>query len=930
MSAERWRQVERVYEEAAGRQGAKREAYLAEACAGDPELRREVERMLSGEMRISSFLETPAAARAQLSAGARIGPYEVISLLGAGGMGEVYKAHDPRLNRTVAIKVLPAYLAADADRRKRLLREARAASALNHPNIITIYDVVSGGGQDSVVMEYVEGPTLGEVMGSKPMPVSQALQFAMQIADGLAAAHAAGVVHRDIKPSNILILRDSQVKVCDFGLAKLEGGAAPLEETRTLSGTVVGTAAYMSPEQATGLEVDHRTDIFSFGVVLYEMLAGRRPFEGNSPLEAVGGILHREPAPLPELAPRLREIVAKLLEKNRDERYQNAAEIIVDLRRIVRNTEAVGTSAIESRLSRRTVAWGAASVLGIGAGLSAWRLLRTSTSPGAVTVAIPVPDGAATADPGRLLGPPVISPDGSAVVVSLKAKDGDAIFLRRLNSNQLTRLEGTNGGSYPFWSPDSRHIAFFADGKLKRLAMTGGGPVTVCEAADRRGGAWGTTGTIVFGTGRGPLYRVAESGGSGSQITELDKAAGENSHRYPVFLPDGDRYLYFARSDNLDHRGIYLDSLSHKQPRRRILVADGQFALGRNPSSGRDYLLTQQAGKIVAQGFRADRGELSGESRPLLDRAGQVSVSDTGILVLRNEKLDVSRLVWQDRTGQELGVLGAPTDYWSVILSRDDRILAAVKHDYLSGRFALWAGTIEQGLVEPLSSTSPVTRPVLRGSTLFYVSIYQRKIFRWTLNPRGTEEVIFESTGEQGGLSLADVSPDQRYLVLILTNQKESQVAWVETGSRQIHPMKSIVPEASPQFRFSPDGGWLAYVSNITGNSEVYAVDFPRAAIIRRISSGGGKDPQWGGDGKEIFYLGTDDRLMSVEVERDKGLVTKPPKPLFRTSVRRGSDGPLYAVAKDGQRFLIISGVEPSGEPAIEVILNWPGALTVE
>lgn len=863
-----------------------------------------------------------------LTPGSQLGPYRIEESIGRGGMGEVFRAVDTRLGRTVAIKTLPHDRLADPERKHRFLQEARAASALNHPHIVGLYDIAQENDVDYQVMEYVVGTSLDRVLRAKGLPVQDALAYACQIADALAAAHAAGVVHRDIKPSNILITKDFQVKLCDFGLAKLNSGAGVQDETQTLPGTLMGTASYMSPEQATGQETDFRTDIFSFGIVLYEMLAGRRPFEGRSSMEVIASILRSEPRPLREIPPQLLAIISKTLEKNRDDRYQNAGDLVVDLRRARRFEERGERVSTPQRISRRSAAWGAAALVGAAAtGAAVWKFARVSPGPAPITVAIPVPEGAAAADPGRLLGPPVVAPDGTAVVVSLKTNEGDSLFLRRLDSNQLTKLEGTRGASYPFWSPDSHNIGFFAERKLKHLPVAGGAPVVICDAPEHRGGAWGNSGTIIFGTGRGPLYRVAETGGVPNKITELDKAAGENSHRYPVFLPNGDRFLYFARTDNLDRRGIYLDILSHQQPRRRILVADGQFGLGRDPQSGDAYLLTQQAGKIVAQPFRPDRGELYGEARPLLNRAGQVSVSNTGILVVRNEKLDLSRLAWLDREGRELGILGTPTDYWSVALSRDDHSLAAVKHEYLSGQFTVWVGTVAQGLLEPISGISPALRPSWqKGSTIYYSSPPQKQIFRRTLNPRGAEEVAFEWRGPES-VYVADVSEDGRYLGVALAGRNTFQFAWVEVSSRQLHLMKSLVGSPLSQYRFSPDGGWLAYTSEATGSREVYVVDFPQAATPRRVSLEGGRDPQWRGDSKELFFLANDDRMMSVEWGRGREPSASTPKPLFRAEVRRGSEGPLYAVTNNGQRFLIISGMEKAGETEIEVVLNWPGLL---
>ena len=358
----------------------------------------------------------------------------------------------------------------------------------------------------------------------------------------------------------------------------------------------------------------------------------------------------------------------------------------------------------------------------------------------------PLPHGAAAADPGRLLGPAVVAPDGSAIIISLKTTEGTFLFIRRLDSNQLTRMEGTDDGSSPFWSPDSQHVAFFANSKLKRLPVVGGSATVLCDAPAGRGGSWGRDGVIIFGINMQALFQIRDSSTEAKPLTQLDKAAGENSHRSPVFLPDGNRFLYFSRTDDLEKRGIYLESLDHKQPRRRILIADGQFALGRDPESKTYYLLSQQGDKIAAQNFDLDRGELTGTSRILLDRAGTISVSDTGVLVIRTDVYQTLRLLWLDRTGHELGTLGTPNDYWSVNLSPDDRFALPVKHDSLSGQFKLWIASLSDGLLEPFSDSIHPSAPIWSrdSNTVYYTDFRQQKLIRRTVSPRGPEEVVMQ------------------------------------------------------------------------------------------------------------------------------------------------------------------------------------------
>ena len=584
---------------------------------------------------------------------------------------------------------------------------------------------------------------------------------------------------------------------------------------------------------------------------------------------------------------------------------------------------------------RRAFLWTAAAALVAGGGIWFSRSLGRKPRQGAINLILPLPSGAAAADPGRLLGPPVIAPDGSAVVVSLKTANGEYLFIRRLDTNRLAKMEGTENAVQPFWSPDSQHIAFFADAKLKRIPVIGGSAVVLCDAPEPRGGSWGRNGVIVFGLNYQAIFRTAESGGRSAPVTHLDKTRGENSHRNPIFLPDGNRFLYFARTDELDQRAVFLSSLEQPQERRRILVADGQFALGRDPDTEIYYLLSQQSGKISVQAFRIDRGELAGPSVILLDRSGSISVSETGVLVIRNDEQQVTRLQWLDRDGKEAGTLGAPDDYWSIHLSPDGRFAATTKHDYLTGQFRIWIASLKTAQFEPLSDTSHTGNPIWSrdGSSLYYTNLRGRQLFRRKMisSTVAQPDTLVLDLPQEGFVAVEDISSDERYAVAdSYTDSAHSRVAWTELNSPLEHATRWHSTGASgPRGllpSFSPDGRWLAFASAHTGNLELYVMSFPPAGSdLRRVSNDGGHTPRWRQDGKELFFLSGDSGMMAVDWSSPGRIPT--PRLLFHSVPRLGTDNPVYDVTSDGRRFLLIGGADRARESEIEMVLNWPSLL---
>ena len=590
-------------------------------------------------------------------------------------------------------------------------------------------------------------------------------------------------------------------------------------------------------------------------------------------------------------------------------------------------------SVTKNVLSRRTFALLAGGTLGaIGAGAWIGELTHRRKRPEAIQVVLPLPDQTVAADPSRLLGPPAISPDGRVVVVSLLKGTNFQLYVRRLDSTQFVPIKGTEDGRQPFWSPDSQHIAFFANAKLMRMAAVGGSPAVLCDASEARGGSWGTKGKIIFGLNQQSIFEVSADGGKPRLVTRLDLAAEENSHRYPLFLPDGNRFLYFARTDNLDGRAIWMATLDDQEPRRRLTICDGQFALGLNPDVLSYSLLTQQSGKVVEQTFDLDRGELVGASRVLLNRASVFSVSTTGVLVLRTNQQDLSRLVWCDRLGKRGNTLGPDADYWGVDIAPNDRLVIANRHDALNGHFRLWLATLGTGLIEPFSDTVHASNAIWSAdsNSLFYGDSRQHTLLYRTLSPRSEETALLSAHAK--GLFITDIANNRQFTVgEIASSNAHSEVGWMELQPGQKsggvwHPIGgegafALLP------RLSPDGRWLAYPSNQSGNLELYLMDFPNGVQHRRVSLSGGRMPRWRGDGKELFFLGADGYLMALPLPNSGKLDDAAPVKMFYGNLRLGSYESLYDVSSDGQRFLLIERVSQPDDSYLGMVLNWPSLL---
>jgi eukaryotic-like serine/threonine-protein kinase len=876
-----------------------------------------------------------------IDAGTHLGRYLIRSQIGAGGMGEVYRARDEKLNRDVAIKVLPAALSQDADRLRRFEQEAQAAGALNHPNILAVYDVGTHDGAPYIVSELLEGEELREQLNDGSLPQRKALDYAQQIAQGLAAAHERGITHRDLKPENLFVTTDGRVKILDFGLAKLrpqrsETVSSEIDTRRQITdpGTVMGTVGYMSPEQVRGHEADHRSDIFSFGSILYEMLAGQRAFRRDTMAETMTAILKEEPPELSETNAKislpLEKIVRRCLEKKPEGRFHSASDLAFAIESLSGTTtssgqtETVATLTTLSARSRMTkhLPWIVAGVLFIAL-LAALPFvissLRRAPVDTRVTRVSVLPPEKST------VGTLTVSPDGQRLAfIATDATGKRLLWVRPLGSLVAQPLAGTDDASYPFWSPDSRFIGFFAGGKLKKIEVAGGPPSTLCNALNGRGGAWNRDDVIIFAPDvRTGLSRVSVAGGEPSPVTTLDSSRQENTHRFPQFLPDGRHFLYFARSPQPENSAIYVSSLDQPQA-KRIISTDTNVAYA--PPG---YLLFQREGMLMAQAFDVGSLALTGAPFRVAEQVGYrrtnseayFSVSETGVLVYQSGGTAKTQLVWIDRSGKQLGAPGPPGDYGFPALSPDEKRVAIGRDDPQTGAFNVWLVDLARGIPSRFtfglaSDVYPVWSP--DGSRIVFGS---NRDGAWSLYQKsssgaGSEEAILRPSERTWP---SDWSLDGRFILYTQSSPDTQGDLWVIPlfGDRQ--PIPFLQTKFSERNGvFSPDGKWIAYQSDDSGSYQVWVQSFP-AGSKWQVSSEGGTWPRFRRDGKELFYLAANGKLMAVEVKANtSGLEFGAPKPLFDTHTTD-----RYAVTADGQRFLFSTPVEESVSAPITVILNW-------
>lgn len=885
----------------------------------------------------------------RVAAGTRLGPYVIEADLGAGGMGEVYRGRDTRLDRTVAIKVLTGVLAADAESRLRFEHEARAIAALNDPHICTIHDVGRQGDLDYLVLEYLEGEPLSDRLHrAPPVPLHEALEIAIQIADALARAHRAGIAHRDLKPANVMLLRRGgpssapDVKLLDFGLAaRLAPTRAPaldatvgaaLDVTQAPAAPVAagfsGTVQYMAPERLDGEAGDHRADIFAFGCVLYEMLAGRKAFEGGSAATVIAAIMQSEPPSVAAFAaanPLLEHIVLRCLEKDRERRWQSLADVAGELRWVVDHPPAaVPAAAPPSSRNTTRAAAGLALVfaaIAVAAGIVAirGRAPDAAVQPLRFEIATPPTD-----DPSMAL-----SPDGSQVAFVANQNRVPVVWVRALDRIESRALAGTEGASLPFWSPDGREVAFFAGNELKRVDLAGGTPIVIAHAPNGRGGTWGRDGTILFAAGlNSPILRVPVRGGAADRATQLEPGSG--GHRWPHFLPDGRRFLFSTTLGAESTNGVHLGSLDGTPPVRLVgNEVGGRFAAP-------DRLLTIGQGALLAYRFDPAAGRVEGE--PVVVAQGfsgtsnaVFATSDTGVLAYRVGTAQRRQLVWVDRQGTPRGTVGEPDTSFisSPELSTDER--SVVVFLQRTGDNDIWTIEVARSLIRRLTDGQPAESHPLWDPDGGHV------VFNARRDGVSAPERLAVAGGKatplrarESGVALS-WTRDRQFILM----RRESAgngpdlVAVSTTGDgREVAVAQSQYAETEGQF--SPDGRRVAFVSTDNGRPDVFVQSFPEGRGRTQVSTGGGTQVRWSGDGREIFYIAPDGRMMAVSAAfAGPAPVVQLPVPLFQTHLATGINvtgtKPQYAVARDG-RFLLNTAVESHSAPIV-VSVNWIAGL---
>ena len=977
MTPERWREVSRIYGAVLTKPESDRPTALASLCRDDAELRQEVESLLQSGQDVGLLNRAATESPSTLgllegrAIGSMIGVFRIDALLGVGGMGEVYRARDTKLNRDVAIKILPPAFANDPERLARFKREAQVLASLNHPNIGGIYGFEDSGSVHALVLELVDGPTLAgllegsrlSTLGSGPaqspkskaqrqraLSVDETLAIARQIADALEAAHEQGIIHRDLKPANIKVRDDGTVKVLDFGLAKIAEpahGSGPQPRVlspdftqsptittpaMTAAGMILGTAAYMSPEQAKGKPADKRSDIWAFGVVLYEMLTGARPFKGDDVADTLAAVLRGEPdwATIPNDTPgAVRRLLRRCLEKDRRRRLAEVADARLELDES--DPPPVGGSIVRPKPAATVIPW-VVALIAIGLAVAMMFMMRR---PDAVadTVRLEI-----NAPPSSYPESIAISPNGRLIVVAGENQDRSQLWLRPLNADSAHPLAGTDGGRFPFWSPDSASIGFFAENKLKRIELDTGSVTTLARAPRGFGGSMNRDGTILFITQSGPIMSL-RAGGELKTLVPVndanlaDRRSSAGGYRVPRFLPDGKHFItYLAGASGAR---IFAGDLDHSS-----LTPIAEADAAPFYAAGRLYFI--RAGRLYAQPFDVDRLTLTGTPTAVTSQfipSGAVnvpalSVSDNGTIVFRSgEQVRRRQFTWVDRSGKTLGTVGEIDDANGITPSMSpdhQRLLYSRTNDNNTDVWMLDLrdGDRQRWTTAPSTDIYPLWSP--KGDALVYSSI---RYPGYNLFLRGTgptaSDTLIGNPDMVGAKIATDWSADGRFIVFRHLSFKTGFDIWaLPTGGDQ-KPFPILVTDADErEAQFSPDGKWIAYQSDVTGTPEIYLQAFPKAgrAPSGPLSRGGGFQPRWGSNGTEIFYIAPDNRLTTVRVLLDAGreeVNYEPPQPLFRAGVSTDAQRQEYVVGPDAKTFLLDRFVDNDVGYPMTVITGW-------
>jgi Tol biopolymer transport system component len=898
--------------------------------------------------------------------GAKVGHYEIAAPLGAGGMGEVYRARDTKLGRDVALKVLPDAFARETQRMARFDREAKLLASLNHPNIAAIYGVEDSSGTLAIIMELVEGPTLADRIRQSPIAIEEALRIAKQICDALEYAHERGIVHRDLKPANVKLTSDDAVKVLDFGLAKaMEDDAATLDistsptlsRMATQAGVLLGTAAYMSPEQAKGKPVDRRADIWAFGCVLYEMMTGKHTFSGETATDTLASVINEGPdwSQLPPESPaRVRMLLQRCLQKDPKQRLRDIGDARISLEEVLAGAPepSFGTSvAFDEPLWRRALPWvlfaaAAAALLVLG-------FLHLRPKPTTVDVV-----RAQIAVPEKMIlspsGPFALSPDGHQLAFYATGPDGvQGLWIRPLDSVGARPLPGSDwpGVSPPpfFWSPDSQSILFDGGGNLKKIGISGGQAQTLCEVTGFVvGGSWNRDGVILFGQDPGVIARVFANGGTALPVTSLDSSRGEIRHDFPWFLPDGRHFLYLRSSSRPENDGVYVGSLDAKpgdQDRKRLLAAASQAMYVPSLGSVPGYLLFMRDGTLIAQTFDPARLELTGEPVTVAEQLGFYrdygffSASANGLLVYRiGGDSGASQLTWFDREGKVVGTLGGRGIYASLAVSSDGKRAAVSRRENSTGKYAIWLydfarGTSSRFTFGSASAMNPIWSA--DGSRIFFASDANGRFDLYQKAANGTkdEELLLKSSEAKYPMS---VSRDGRFLMYSSEDPKPTSMfhLWVLPieGDRKPFPFEQSEFRES-EGHFSPDGRFVAYRSDESGRFEIYVRTFsPQSGAAQsttggkwQISNGGGLRPWWSPDGKELYYLTPDGKVMVLTVSTIPAFQAGAPEFLFQVPPQNRRLPGIHTA--DGKRFLFPVPADRTAQTPFTVVLNWQAGL---